>query len=60
MYIRFSRYIKFETRRVKTYGIAIISEKKIEIRKDMSTDGEALKQLVRRMNSITRSPRQHP
>ena len=50
VYIRFSHYIKIEKRRIKTYGIAVISAKKTEIRKDVSTDGEALKQLVKRMN----------
>lgn len=50
MYLRFSHYIKIEKRKVKTYGIAVISAKKIEIRKDVSTDGEALKHLVKRMN----------
>ena len=50
MYMKFSHYIKIEKRRVKTYGIAVISAKKTEIRKDVSTDRKALKQLVRRMN----------
>lgn len=50
MYMKFSHCIKIEQRRVKTYGIAVISAKKIEIRRDVSTDSKALKQLVRRMN----------
>lgn len=50
MYMKFSHYIKIEKRRVKTYGIAVISAKKTEIRKDVSTDRKALKQLVKRMN----------
>lgn len=50
MYLRFSHYIKIEKRRVKTYGIVVISAKKIEIHRDVSTDGKALKQIVKRMN----------
>lgn len=50
MYMRFSHYIKIEKRRAKTYGIAVISAKKIEIRRDVSTDRKAVKELVKRMN----------
>lgn len=50
MYLKFSHCIKIEKRRAKTYGIATISAKGLEIRRDVTTDGEALKQLVRRMN----------
>lgn len=50
MYLKFSHYIKIEKRRVKTYGIAVISAKGLEIRKDVSTDGKAVKELVKRMN----------
>lgn len=50
MYLRFSHYIKIEKRRVKTYGIAVISANVLEIRRDVSTDRKALKQLVKRMN----------
>lgn len=50
MYLRFSHYIKIGNSRVKTYRIAVISAKKIEIRRDVSTNGEALKQIVKRMN----------
>lgn len=50
MYLRFSHYIKIEKRRVKTYGIAVISANVLKIRRDVSTNGEALKQIVKRMN----------
>lgn len=50
MYLKFSHYIKIEKMRVKTYGIAVISAKGLVIRRDMSTDGKAVKELVKRMN----------
>lgn len=50
MYLKFSHYIRIEERRVKTYGIAVLSAKAIEIRKDVSTDGKAVKQLVKSLN----------
>lgn len=50
MYLKFSHYIKIEKKRVKTYGIIAISAKVFEIRKDVSTDGKAVKELVKKMN----------
>lgn len=50
MYLRFSHYVKIEKRRVRTYGIAVIFSKALEIHRDISTDGKAVKELVRRMN----------
>lgn len=50
MYLKFSHYIRIEERRVKTYGIAVLSVKTLEIRRDVSIDGKAVKELVRKMN----------
>lgn len=50
MYLKFSHYIKIEKRRVRTYGIVVIFANVLEIRRDVSTDGKAVKELVRKMN----------
>ncbi len=50
MYLRFRHYVKIEQRRVRTYGIAVICSKTLEIHRDISTDRKAIKELVRKMN----------
>lgn len=50
MYLKFRHHIK-EERRVATYGIVAVSLKTVKVFKDVSTDGAAVKQLVKRLNN---------